>query len=84
MPGGDLATTYPERMLFGILPGAEVQDLLLSRGWTEMELAVLETQLAKSLNVAKTSSTGRVLDAVSALLGICREKTYDGEPAMKL
>lgn len=84
MPGGDLATTYPERMLFGILPGAEVQDLLLSRGWTEMELAVLETQLAKSLNVAKTSSTGRVLDAVSGLLGICREKTYDGEPAMKL
>jgi hydrogenase maturation protein HypF len=36
------------------------------------------------LNVALTSSTGRVLDAVSALLGICREKTYDGEPAMKL
>ena len=32
----------------------------------------------------KTSSTGRVLDAASALLGICRERTYDGEPAMKL
>ncbi len=31
-----------------------------------------------------TSSTGRVLDAASALLGICRERTYDGEPAMKL
>jgi hydrogenase maturation protein HypF len=25
-----------------------------------------------------------VLDAASALLGICRERTYDGEPAMKL
>jgi hydrogenase maturation protein HypF len=31
-----------------------------------------------------TSSTGRVLDAVSAMLGVCREKTYDGEPAMRL
>ena len=31
-----------------------------------------------------TSSAGRVLDAASALLGICRERTYDGEPAMKL
>ena len=31
-----------------------------------------------------TSSTGRVLDAAAALLGICRERTYDGEPAMKL
>ena len=31
-----------------------------------------------------TSSTGRVLDAAAALLGISRERTYDGEPAMKL
>ena len=36
------------------------------------------------MNVAATSSTGRVLDAAAALLGICRERTYDGEPAMKL
>ncbi len=25
-----------------------------------------------------------MLDAASALLGLCRERTYDGEPAMKL
>ena len=31
-----------------------------------------------------TTSTGRLLDAASALLGLCRERTYDGEPAMKL
>jgi hydrogenase maturation protein HypF len=84
MPGGDLATTYPERMLYGILPGWGIADILASRGWTDIELGVLEAQLEKGLNVALTSSTGRVLDAVSALLGICREKTYDGEPAMKL
>jgi len=57
---------------------------MASRGWTEVELDILEGQLEKGINVAQTSSTGRVLDAVSALLGICREKTYDGEPAMKL
>jgi hydrogenase maturation protein HypF len=84
MPGGDLATTYPERMLYGILPESGITDILASRGWTDIELGVLEAQLEKGLNVALTSSTGRVLDAVSALLGICREKTYDGEPAMKL
>ena len=84
MPGGDLAATFPERMLYGILPGSESSDILASRGWTDIELGVLEAQLEKGLNVALTSSTGRVLDAVSALLGICREKTYDGEPAMKL
>jgi hydrogenase maturation protein HypF len=84
MPGGDLATTYPERMLFGILPEAEITEILASRGWTDVELDILEAQLEIGLNVPRTSSTGRVLDSVSALLGICREKTYDGEPAMKL
>jgi len=84
MPGGDFATTYPERMLYGILPEGGVQEILASRGWTDVELDILKIQLAQGLNVAKTSSTGRVLDAVSALLGVCREKTYDGEPAMKL
>ena len=30
------------------------------------------------------SSMGRVLDALSYSLGVCSERTYDGEPAMKL
>ena len=84
MPGGDLATRFPERMLYGILPTAEIRGLLASRGWSDMELAVLAKQVERGLNVAATSSTGRVLDAAAALLGICRERTYDGEPAMKL
>ncbi len=31
-----------------------------------------------------TSSTGRFLDSISALLGVCFERTYEGEPAIKL
>jgi hydrogenase maturation protein HypF len=84
MPGGDLATRYPERMLYGILPTAGVRDMLASRGWSDIELGVLSRQVERGLNVTGTSSTGRVLDAAAALLGICRERTYDGEPAMKL
>ena len=84
MPGGDLATRYPERMLYGILPTAGVRDMLASRGWSAIELGVLSRQVERGLNVTGTSSTGRVLDAAAALLGICRERTYDGEPAMKL
>jgi len=30
------------------------------------------------------TSFGRVLDALSYVLGVCEERTYDGEPAMKL
>ncbi|HOT03811.1 MAG TPA: carbamoyltransferase HypF [Methanolinea sp.] len=84
MPGGDLATRFPERMLYGILPDPTVAELLASRGWTDVELSVLDAQLTRGINIVPTSSTGRVLDAAAALLGICRERTYDGEPAMKL
>ncbi|MDD1664637.1 MAG: carbamoyltransferase HypF [Methanomicrobiales archaeon] len=84
MPGGDLATRFPERMLYGILPEERILDLLKTRGWTDIQCGVLARQVERGVNIAWTSSTGRVLDAVSALLGICRERTYDGEPAMRL
>jgi len=84
MPGGDLATRFPERMLYGVLPNDTCLDLLGRRGWTDVELGVIKKQVATGFNVTMTSSTGRVLDAAAALLGICRERTYDGEPAMKL
>ncbi|OPX64081.1 MULTISPECIES: carbamoyltransferase HypF [unclassified Methanoregula] len=84
MPGGDLATRFPERMLYGILPEEEILALLASRGWPDVDLGVLRKQVATGFNVPTTTSTGRVLDAASALLGICKERTYDGEPAMKL
>ena len=32
----------------------------------------------------ETTSCGRVLDAISAIIGVCYERTYEGEPAMKL
>ncbi len=41
-------------------------------------------QLQRKINVTMSSSAGRVLDAAAALLGICRVRTYEGEPAMKL
>jgi hydrogenase maturation protein HypF len=84
MAGGDLATRFPERMLYGIFPDKNILSLLGARGWTDVELGVLEKQVERNFNVTTTTSTGRLLDAAAALLGICRERTYDGEPAMKL
>jgi hydrogenase maturation protein HypF len=84
MPGGDLATRFPERMLYGILPEDTILSFLGVRGWSDVELGVLQKQVERKFNVVSTTSTGRVLDAAAALLGICRERTYDGEPAMKL
>lgn len=84
MPGGDLATQFPERMLYGILPTEEIRSLLQSRGWSESSLKILSQMVERKFNSPVTTSTGRVLDAAAALLGICREHTYDGEPSMTL
>jgi hydrogenase maturation protein HypF len=84
MPGGDAATEHPERMLYGILPTPEVLELLISRGWNDIASSALAHQVKRRFNSPLTTSTGRVLDSASALLGICCERTYDGEPAMRL
>jgi hydrogenase maturation protein HypF len=46
-----------------------------------MEAEILSKLMDKSPQI---SSLGRVLDAVSCYLNICCERTFDGEPAMKL
>jgi len=88
MPGGDLATRHPLRMVAGILHGIyderELAGTLTSLGLSEEEASILLQQIERKVNVPTTSSTGRVLDAVSAALGICQKRTYDGEPAMTL
>ncbi|MDV3244126.1 MAG: hypothetical protein LYZ66_02975, partial [Nitrososphaerales archaeon] len=88
MVGGDLATYYPLRMVAGILHDVcDVEPYLYSQaekfpgGKKEVELVLSQLEKGKTL---KTTSTGRILDSVAAILGICFERTYEGEPAMKL
>jgi hydrogenase maturation protein HypF len=88
MPGGDLASRIPSRMVLGILferlGRAELEKLHLAFPQGSMEFSTVMKQLETGVNVVRSSSTGRVLDAAAALLGICEVRTYDGEPAMKL
>ncbi|MGP3667514.1 MAG: carbamoyltransferase HypF [Candidatus Bathyarchaeota archaeon] len=88
MIGGDKATIYPLRMVVGILRRhSEVEDWIYSKSrflpFGKMEAEVIVKQ-AKAGKFTWTTSCGRVLDAVAALLGICYERTYEGEPALKL
>lgn len=88
MPGGDLATLRPARMVAGILwgslPADRLERVLIDCGLGGLEVEAIFRQLEKSINVPLTSSCGRLLDAASCLLGICNARTYEGEPAMKL
>ncbi|MHC1610966.1 MAG: carbamoyltransferase HypF [Candidatus Methanospirareceae archaeon] len=76
--GGEMAIKDPRRLVFAIFS-------LLGRDAThfvsENEAKVMEKLLRRA---PRTSSFGRVLDALSCYLGISQRMTYDGEPAMKL
>jgi hydrogenase maturation protein HypF len=87
MPGGDLAARYPLRMTAAILGTSASSKWLPSKAdhfpHGEQEVELLLRQINRG-QLPLTTSCGRVLDAVSALLGICHERTYEGEPALKL
>jgi hydrogenase maturation protein HypF len=89
MVGGDMATHYPLRMAAGILhKKANVKDWLMQNKQHfphgEKEINLILQQLERGRGLIETTSCGRVLDAVAAVLGVCYERTYEGEPAMKL
>ena len=87
LAGGDLAARYPVRVVMGILRGrGDVEEWFFERaGRLPHGLREAETILSQVKGGSiKTSSFGRVLDAIAALLDICWERTYEGEPAMKL
>jgi len=92
MPGGDLCAYYPYRMLIAALSKTltdeEIRDItknhinhVLPHGEKELNLILAQ---ARRENILQTSSFGRVLDAVSALIDLCYYRSYEGEPAMRL
>lgn len=88
MPGGASAIKRPLQMAYGVLweydlldhPAAE--EALAPLG--EAQMQTLETMIDEGINTPVTSSVGRLFDAASALLGVCTQPAYEGEPAILL
>jgi hydrogenase maturation protein HypF len=82
--GGDLAIQEPARMLVSIL--SKLLDkkevyVRVKKHYSKNEFEVLYNQLQTNFNCIETSSTGRILDAVSILLGFTSNKrNYKHEP----
>lgn len=74
--GGDKAAVNPKRVLFALF------DMLGKERYFTGEKADIFRKLMPQS--PKSSSLGRILDALSCYLDICCKRTYDGEPAMKL
>jgi len=75
--GGDRAVVDPKRVVTAIQLKLKKEPTLAEGKDVELYSKMLE----KSIHA---SSMGRVLDAVSCILGICCKRTYEGEPAIKL
>lgn len=100
MVGGDRCTKYPARMVASIILNTLNTDESLKifkkigiqndLEYKENELNILISQFNNanqkfpSENIPLSSSTGRIFDSVSYLLGAAKIKTYRGEPAMRL
>jgi hydrogenase maturation protein HypF len=89
LPGGDAAVRDPRRLAAAYLhaaygEGFEAAANRLDLNFSPFEWQVLKRQLETGLNSPLTSSAGRLFDAVAAALGVCRVRTYEGQPAVEL
>ncbi|MEW5976971.1 MAG: carbamoyltransferase HypF [Acidobacteriota bacterium] len=91
LPGGQAAIREPRRAALGVLYemlGDALFDQCAGlRPLTEFsvrELTVLRQMLKGGANSPLTSSVGRLFDAVSSVLGIRHQVSYEGQAAMDL
>jgi hydrogenase maturation protein HypF len=86
LPGGDQAMREPRRsalgLLYEIMGPAAAEHV---RDWfTPAELRTLLTVLASGRHAPRTSSMGRLFDAVAALTGLPQRVSFEGQAAMAL
>ena len=89
LAGGDRAVRQPWRSALAYLRDA-FGDRALSlplpmfRDVAAKHLRAVDSMIAKKIQTIDTSSCGRLFDAVSALIGIRHETTYEGQAAIEL
>ncbi|MGA7305092.1 MAG: carbamoyltransferase HypF, partial [Rhodothermales bacterium] len=72
----------PERRTVGSIPNWVEETLLPFETMQERE--TFKKVLRRRINTPRTSSCGRLFDGVSAILGLCREVTYEAQAAIAL
>ncbi|MCJ7567791.1 MAG: carbamoyltransferase HypF [Anaerolineales bacterium] len=87
MPGGDAAVRKPWRLALAWLHKVGLpwsDDLPPVKAASKAEKSVVARQLETRLNSPQTSSMGRLFDAVSALIGLRQEVSYEAQAAIEL
>jgi hydrogenase maturation protein HypF len=87
LPGGEAAIEYPARTLASLLSDTErAERRLVETGAVDDRHGadLVRQQARQNVNTPETTSAGRFLDAVAALVGACDRRRYEGEPAQRL
>lgn len=89
MPGGDIATDEPWRMALSCIfryfgNDYDLSSLKLFRRVDGRKLETVSQMLVNGINSPLTCGAGRIFDAVSALLLLCTESSFDSEAPMRL
>jgi hydrogenase maturation protein HypF len=90
LPGGDQAIKEPRRTALGVLfesfgeSAFDLADLAALQAFASGELRGLRDMLRKGLHSPRTSSAGRLFDAVASLAGIRQRVRFEGQAAMEL
>ena len=89
LAGGDSAIRQPWRSALAYLhsafgPEAVSLPLPLFEEIPRRRISLIETMLERKIQTVETSSCGRLFDAVSSILGLRHETTYEGQAAIEL
>ena len=88
LPGGEAAIRSPWRTAQALWQQAGLADIpqpwLADSKEREKMAPMVEEMLRRDIRCPKTSSCGRLFDAVSALAGLCFDITYEGQAAIRL
>jgi hydrogenase maturation protein HypF len=79
LPGGDAAVKKPKQTAVGLLYEISGPD-----AFTGDEPPLLRRMLEKHIRSPRTSSVGRLFDAVASLIGIRHQVSFEGQAAMEL
>ncbi len=87
LPGGDISIRIPARMALAHLWAYHIDwnySLPAVSALCMEDKTVLQVQLDRQINTPKTSSMGRLFDAVAALIGVRSRVSYEGQAAIEM
>ena len=88
LPGGEKAVREPRRSALGLLHeigrSGDGSDLAPLEAFSPAELKILRRMLETATNSPRTSSAGRLFDAVASLARLRQECRFEGQAAMEL